>query len=188
MYNTWNNSKKVVYRDVQHAVKLSLYTQNHLRWWHVNKRLDFIIVAVIFILKIQTMLLGFPLIPLTTFRGICTPLSTLRCPEVHIRVIYLNVNAWFVWNIWRLMICMSCMWYYKWCMSMYECNFYYDLAIVFKYYWRVELHNDTKNKAIGTKIANTEIIHISAVYGWCHLWIGGKSVTPRTALWHSVNQ
>ena len=56
-------------------------------------------------------------------------------------------------------------------MSMYGCNFYYDLhaAVILSKVplkrRRAELHIDTKNKAIGAKIVDIEMIHISAAYG-----------------------
>ena len=52
--------------------------------------------------------------------------------------------------------------------SMCECNFYCELAVVLSKVSlkkRAELHTDIKNKVIGTRIADTEMIHISAVYG-----------------------
>ena len=75
---------------------------------------------------------------------------------------------------------------------MYGCNFYCELAVVLS--WvplkrrRAELHIDTKNKTTGAEIANTEMIQILATYRWCYIWIGGKSVTPEIALWHSVHE
>ena len=36
---------------------------------------------------------------------------------------------------------------------------------------------DTKNAAKGAGMTGTRMIQFSAVYGWCHLWIGGKSLT-----------
>ena len=36
---------------------------------------------------------------------------------------------------------------------------------------KVELHIDTNNKTKGAEITDTEIIHFSATYCWCHLWV-----------------
>ena len=52
---------------------------------------------------------------------------------------------------------------------MYGCNFKYVLAVVLSLVplkrRRSELHIDTKNKAIGAEIADTEMIQILAAYG-----------------------
>ena len=40
----------------------------------------------------------------------CRGQSTLRPPEVHILTIHFNVNAWFAWRLWELMIYMPCTW------------------------------------------------------------------------------
>ena len=52
---------------------------------------------------------------------------------------------------------------------LYGCNFNYDLAVVLSLVLlkerRTELHINTKSKAIGTKIADIEMIQILAVCG-----------------------
>ena len=54
-------------------------------------------------------------------------------------------------------------------MSMYGCNFYYEVALVLSKVplkrRRVELHIDTNNTAIGAKIVDTKIIQILAACG-----------------------
>jgi hypothetical protein len=37
-------------------------------------------------------------------------------------------------------------------------------------------------------MTDAEMIQISAAYVWWHLWIGGKSVTLKTALGHLIHK
>ena len=71
---------------------------------------------------------------------------------------------------------------------MYGCNFYYELAVVqsYKYHWKEE--ELIFNWYQGVEIADTEMVHILATYGWSHLWTEDKSVTPEKILWHLVHQ
>ena len=95
------------------------------------------------------------------------PQSMLIRLEVHIHVTYFNVNAWFVWHLWGLMVDTHAVHVVKKSVLMY--NFHCELAVVLSSVQlksrRVELHIDTKNKDIGAEITDTEMIHILAAYG-----------------------
>ena len=108
--------------------------------------------------------------------------SMLSPTEVHSTCVQFNVTHTFVLRVLEIMICVPHTW---WSVSMYNCNFCCELVLILSKVPSAKRKSSASHwiRLMVPRLPIGEMIKFSDIYGWCHVWIWGKSVTKITELW-----